>query len=145
MLGLQSGKILDIGCGTGYSTQILVDQGFKVKGIDPNERMIQRAVARGLDCKVGSFESIPFDDGEFEGIVSISALQWVKNFNVAAREMARVLKPGGKAVIQFYPDSEKEGLRIAKVFTQVGGFRGEIAIDHPENPKKKKVYLVLER
>ena len=144
LLGIDSGKVIDIGCGTGYSTKTLADAGFDVVGIDPNEEMVEKANERKLDCRVGSFDKIPFPDRSFDAAVSISTLQWVEDYRLAAKEVSRVLKYSAKAVFQFYPESEEDALRAAKAFAREG-FKAELAIDNPKNPKKKKTFLVLER
>lgn len=143
LLDLEEGKILDIGCGSGFSTQVLYDYGFDVVGIDPNEEMVNKAKERKLDCVVGSFEKIPFESQTFDGIISISALQWA-DYKKAAKEVSRVLKNKAKAVMQFYPESEKDAIRAARLFADQG-FKTELAIDNPENPKKKKIFLLLDR
>lgn len=140
--GLEKGRVLDIGCGTGLSTEVLAER-FDVVGIDPNEAMVAKARAKSLDCRVGSFEKIPFPDASFDAVVSISALQWA-DYARAAKEVARVLKKSGKLVIQFYPGSEVAALGAAQAFSK-WGFTGRIAIDEPKNPKKRKFYLVLAR
>jgi len=145
LLGIEGGRVLDIGCGTGYSTEVLAGYGFDVVGIDPNEMMVKKAKKHhhGLDCTVGSFEKIPFEDHSFDAIVSISALQWA-DCKKAAKEVSRVLKYTARAVMQFYPASDDEAMRVARAFAKEG-FRAELAIDLPKNLKKRKVFLVLKR
>ena len=143
LLGLGKGRVLDIGCGTGFSTQVLADAGFDVAGIDPEPAMVAVAKARGLDCREGSFEKIPFKDREFDAVVSVSALQWA-DYRKAAKEVSRVLGYNAKAAIQFYPENDDDALAAAKAFAREG-FKATLAIDNPKNPKKKKTFLVLER
>lgn len=143
LLGLTKGKVIDIGCGTGYSTCVLVKKGFDVVGIDPNKNMIEKARERGLDCREGSFEKIPFKDREFDALISVSSLQWA-NYKKAAKETNRVMKNASKGVMQFYPDSDEDALRAAKAFAKEG-FKAQLVIDNPNNPKKKKVFLVIKK
>ncbi len=141
LLGVRKGRVLDIGCGTGYSTRVLAAQGFDVVGIDPNKKMIENA--QGVNCAVGSFEKIPFPDKSFDAAVSISALQWADTKR-AAKEVSRVLKYSARAVMQFYPSSDGEAMHTARAFAREG-FEAKLAIDLPGNPKKRKVFLVLSR
>ena len=143
LAGITGGRVLDIGCGTGFSTQVLADAGFEVAGIDPSKEMVAAAKARGLGCSEGSFEKIPFKDREFDAVVSVSALQWA-DYRKAAKEVSRVLKYSAKAAIQFYPEDDEDALRAAKAFAREG-FRATLAVDNPKNSKKKKTFLVLER
>lgn len=143
LLGPGHKKILDVGCGTGYSTKILEKTGHEAKGIDIVPSMVKKAKEKGLDVTVSDMKDLPFEDNSFDAIISISALQWAKDVKAVAREFLRVLKPKGKAVIQFYPKNEEEAKQVARVFSQQG-FSVNIAVDSPEIPKKRKVFLVLD-
>ena len=56
---------------------------------------------------------------------------------------ARLTKDG-KVVIQFYPKSEKEMMIVAKIFKK-NGFKVNIIIDNPKNPKKRTIYVLLNK
>jgi ubiquinone/menaquinone biosynthesis C-methylase UbiE len=144
LLGEKRGRALDIGCGSGFSSLVLQDAGFDVKGIDVAQAMVDKARERGVDAQVASAEKLPFGDSEFNAVVSISAFQWVKDKARAAKEVDRVLKQDGVVVIQFYPESEAEMLRDAKAFS-AAGFEGQLAVDNPANPRKRKIFLVLKK
>ncbi len=139
-------KILDLGCGSGFSMEVLVEKGYKTVGIDISEKMVELAKKAGFEAIKADAKELPFEDESFEGILSISMLQWLKPKDVerVAKECIRVLKPGGKAVIQFYPKSEEEMVKVGKAFVKAG-FVGEFAIDNPKNPRKRKIFLVLEK
>jgi len=150
LIELKKGKILDIGCGTGFSMQAIKDNGFEVQGIDISQPMINIAKKKGFKVKKADFSNIPFEDKTFDGIISISALQWItgksyseviEHFNKTAREFYRVLKKKGKAVIQFYPKTEEEFNIVIESFKKAG-FSILIAEDFP-NTKKRKRYLIL--
>ncbi len=139
-------KILDLGCGSGFSMEVLVEKGYKTVGIDISEKMVELAKKAGYEALKADAKELPFEDESFEGILSISMLQWLRPKDVerVAKECIRVLKPGGKAVIQFYPKSEEEMVKVGKAFVKAG-FVGEFAIDNPKNPRKRKIFLVLEK
>lgn len=143
LLETEGGRLLDIGCGTGYSTAVLAEHGFDVVGIDPNGKMVKKAKSHGLNCTIGSFEDIPFSDLSFDAVVSISSLQWA-DAKKAAKEVSRVLRYTARAVMQFYPESDEDAMRVARAFAREG-FEAKLAIDLPGNPKKRKVFLVLKR
>ncbi len=93
-------KILEIGCGRGYTTkkiQEIVPQTF---GIDLNEKAVQNGVARNLQTM--NAESLQFPDNTFDKIYSFHTIEHIPNIAKALQEMARVLKPGGK-VLLVYP------------------------------------------
>ncbi len=142
----KNAKILDVGCGPGFSMEVLIEKGFETVGIDLSKKMIEEAKRKKLNVKLADMRDIPFEDESFDGILSISALQWIerKDLKKVAKEFFRVLKPGGSAVIQFYPKSEKDMIAVGKAFVSQG-FEGEFAIDNPKNPKKRKIYLVLKK
>lgn len=138
-------RVLDAGCGNGYSMRVLKELGFKkIKGIDSSRAMVEKAKATGFDAVEGNLVKLPFGRGEFDFIVSVSVLQWLKEkeFRKVAREFKRVLSEKGKAVAQFYPKSEREARAWAKAFKECG-FRVETVVDNALNARKRKVFLVL--
>ena len=143
--------ILDLGAGTGHSTKTLQKHGFETKAIDSSKEMIKQAKKRGLEVIKADMRKLPFKEEEFDGAISISALQWLlqspnakENIKQVANELYKVLKPKAKAVIQFYPKTEKQAIQAAKIFSKQG-FKVELVTDSPTEPKKRKVYLVLEK
>lgn len=103
------GRYLDVGCGTGdMGIEILRRcRTARVTGLDPAERMIDvaraKTAAAGLGGSVtfrtGDAVDLPFEDGEFAGIVTAFCIRNVPDRLGAMREMHRVLAPGGRAVI----------------------------------------------
>lgn len=81
-------KILDVGCGSGYSSNFDCD----VTGIDPSSELIDIAKQR-YDHKfiVGKAEELPFDDNSFDIVISLSALQNFDEVSEAIFEMKRVV------------------------------------------------------
>jgi 18S rRNA (guanine1575-N7)-methyltransferase len=147
-------KLLDAGCGTGISMQTAINKGFRVKGIDPVKEMIEIARGKGLDAVQGSMDKLLFGENSFDGIISISSLQWpvagksLPEITNTARQIGlefyRVLKAKGKAVIQFYPASEQVLEAALKGFMKAG-FECKPITDNPDNPRKRKIYLLLEK
>ncbi len=98
-------RILDICCGYGITAVRCAKKGAVVTGIDISPNMIELAgrnasgngVADRIDLFRMSAHSIGFDDGAFDISVGIGALHHL-NPDLAGREIARVLKPGGAAV-----------------------------------------------
>lgn len=97
-LGVKS--ILDVGCGTGRALEWYTREvpGASVAGIDPSPDMLARARERApeADCRVGSAQSLPFDDGQFDLVCSTGILHHVKDPDRCIREMFRV---SNKAVL----------------------------------------------
>lgn len=150
--------ILDIGCGSGISTQIGESQGHVVVGMDISPSMLSVALESQeiegdlLLCDMGT--GVPFRPGTFDGVISISAIQWLlnadKTCNVPQRRLNRFfqtlyisMKRGGRAVMQYYPETEKSQQMIMDT-ARKAGFAGGIVVDHPESKRQKKYYLVLQ-
>jgi SAM-dependent methyltransferase len=92
---------LDVGCGEGRFCRLLSEMGIKPVGIDPTRAFIE--AARQLDpaglYDVGTAESLLFQDGAFDLVVSYLSLVDIENVGRAVAEMARVLAPGGALLI----------------------------------------------
>lgn len=111
---------LEVGCGLGLGCAIAVEEyGFaQVTGMDIHPRQLERArqanvglLARHperLRFAHGAAEDMPFDDGTFDRVYSVEAAQHFRDLDAFAREAARVLRPGGRAVVTsfFVPDDD---------------------------------------
>jgi trans-aconitate methyltransferase len=103
LLNPQAGeRILDLGCGTGYLTKLILESGAEVIGIDNSEHMIEKAEARypNLDFRIMSADDFSFDT-KFDAIFSNAVLHWVLNCEQAVKCMYHNLKAGGRIVIEF--------------------------------------------
>jgi SAM-dependent methyltransferase len=97
-LGDGPGTLLDVGCGTGARTALLAERGWRVTGVDLSEDMLRRARDRGLDVVRADAADLPFDAASFDAVVSTWTHTDVEDFPAVAREIARVLVPGGPFV-----------------------------------------------
>ena len=132
-------KILDLGCGTGFSTKILKEKGFNVIGLDISKNMLIFAKEKNLKVIESNMTSLPFKDNSFNGLISISAIQWLKNqeYNIVLKEINRVIK--NKAIIQFYPKNNVEFDYFIKLAKKI--FKIEIYEVGQGNKKKKFISL----
>jgi ubiquinone/menaquinone biosynthesis C-methylase UbiE len=98
---LPRGRALDAACGTGRQSLTLIDLGYEVEGIDLNETML--AIARDrvptARFRQGQLDALPYDDATFDVAVCSLALTHVTELLPALSELARVVKPGGYAVL----------------------------------------------
>ncbi|MCB1519149.1 MAG: class I SAM-dependent methyltransferase [Hyphomicrobiaceae bacterium] len=106
LIGPASGKrLLDVGCGDGVFSVRLAQAGADVTGLDLDPRGLaaarRRATEAGLTIVLaeGDAQSLPFADGAFDIVVAVTVLCFVPAPERAVREMARVLRPGGRLVI----------------------------------------------
>ena len=141
-------KILDAGCGCGFSLEVLKEIGYdNIKGFDITPQLVKTAKTNGFNAKVGDLRKIPFKE-KFNVIISISALQWItasnleENIEKTAKEFKRLLNPKGYVLVQFYPKTEQELMQTAKTFN-ANKFTVKVITDNPNNAKKRKNFLVL--
>lgn len=104
MLALRpSDHLLDVGSGDGFWTASFSTHAARVTGLEPDERMLnlaRRLYQRpNVEYVQGSAESIPYPSNTFDKVVSVSCLEHFANPLQGLREMARVLKPGGRLAI----------------------------------------------
>ncbi|HDZ35392.1 MAG TPA: class I SAM-dependent methyltransferase [Thermococcus sp.] len=103
------GKVLDLACGAGGFSFLLEDLGFDVVALDSSESMLERAreFAKDKNSRVefvkGDAKSIPFENNSFEYVIFIDSLVHFEaaELNAVFKEIARVLKPGGKFILYF--------------------------------------------
>lgn len=93
--------ILDAGCGTGGNTLHLARLGRAV-GLDLIPEATERCRRRGLTAVRGGVLALPFLDGAFDVVTSFDVVYhaWVSDDDAAVAEMARVLGPGGLALVR---------------------------------------------
>lgn len=105
LAGLPDGaRLLDVGCGTGQLLRRLGDR-FRYAGCDPAEEMVRRARGRnpGVEFAVATAEALPYDDASFDAVLCIEVMRYLADPEPALRELTRVLRPGGLALVTFVP------------------------------------------
>lgn len=153
--------ILDIGCGSGLSGEILSsveeeDGGPHIwVGMDISPSMLDIALQRDVEGDLllaDNGQGVPFRAGTFDAAISISAIQWLCNAESSevspAGRLSRFfnglyasLKRGGRAVCQFYPKNELQRTMITGAAIKAG-FGAGLLEDDP-GTKNAKLYLVL--
>jgi ubiquinone/menaquinone biosynthesis C-methylase UbiE len=92
---------LDIGCGEGHNTRTVAARGARMTGIDIAEVFIARASEKeaadplGIEYIEASAVELPFADASFDFAVAFMSMMDIPENDVAIREAARVIKPGG--------------------------------------------------
>jgi SAM-dependent methyltransferase len=94
-------RLLDVGCGSGELCALVALRGARVAGIDAAEGMIAIARRRlpDADLRVGPMEALPWEDGTFDVVTAVNALQFAADYVDALAEAARVVRPGGAVAI----------------------------------------------
>ncbi|KAF8337526.1 williams-Beuren syndrome critical region protein 22 [Cantharellus anzutake] len=161
LLNLSRGKpalLLDIGCGSGLSGEILEEEGHIWVGMDISPSMLQVALEREVEGDLflqDIGQGLGFRPGSFDGAISISVLQWLCNAETSSPTMSPPFRlrrfftslhaslcGGSRAVFQFYPQSDDQVELIMSIAMKCG-FRGGLVVDYPNSKKAKKFFLCL--
>ena len=97
-------RVLELGCGAGTYVRLLAKRGHPVVGLDYSLPSLRRAVAADLP-RAGSYvagdaSGLPFEAGSFRAVTCIGVLQTLEQHETTLGEIARVLEPGGVAVVE---------------------------------------------
>lgn len=118
-------RVLDIACGTGNTALMARARGAVVTGLDLTPDLLAIARTRGADqgydditWKEGDAENLPFPDGAFDVVVSSCGLMFAPDQQKAAKELARVTRPGGRIAIQAWT---REG-GVGRMFKLTGAY-----------------------
>jgi SAM-dependent methyltransferase len=120
-------KLLDIGCGTGQFTAAFARAGWDATGVDIAPAMIETARAKSGDrggpaYAVMDARRLGFPDGAFDLVVSSKLFLHIRDWQKAADEIVRVLRPGGRFVYLNELGYFNNAVRIA--FRDFAGRRG---------------------
>ncbi len=94
-------RLLDVGCGAGQLALIAARNDLSVTGCDIATNWLQKARARAhaeglpITFEEGDAESLPYEDGQFDAVVSLIAAMFAPRPDLVAAEMTRVCRPGG--------------------------------------------------
>jgi SAM-dependent methyltransferase len=154
--------ILDMGCGTGFSSEILVSRGFRVVAVDILIDMIHKAAEKrnnyeeydSIDLVLADINFLPFRDHIFEAVLSVSAYNFIisdlenkidqkKRLYKTAENLFDILKSKGRIVIEFYPGNPKE-LKLFNASFTANGFDGFL-IKKKETQQSGQTFLLLKK
>ncbi len=135
-------RLLDAGCGEGRHCFGALERGASVVGLDldlPSLRMARGALAdraaeldRGGSVLQGNAFALPFEDGTFDKVICAEVMEHVHDYRGAVRELARVLRPGGRIAVTIpTATSEHLYLRLGDDYFESPG--GHIRIFRPRD------------
>ena len=94
---------LDLGCGLGHQLLELHGRGYRVVGADASRGLLRAAQRAGADVVSSDARRLPFRDGSLDFVYAVGVLHHLPGSEAqagAAREVARVLRPGGRFIVQ---------------------------------------------
>lgn len=99
-------NILDVGCGIGYFEKMLAE--LNITGLDSMIEALEKAKKiSDKNFVLGNATRLDFPDASFDGVFSVTTLEFLDNYEKAVDEIVRVLKPGGKLVAMILnPESD---------------------------------------
>ncbi|MFB6112941.1 MAG: methyltransferase domain-containing protein [Halodesulfurarchaeum sp.] len=105
MLALEeSDRVVDVGCGTGFGTEGLLEYTRDIYGLDQSPHQMAKARERlgpstSVEFSLGDAENLPFRTDSFDAAWSSGSIEYWPNPVEGLREMHRVVKPGGRVVV----------------------------------------------
>ena len=93
------GLAIEIGAAGGGNSLVLREHGWDVLATDCHDAGVRIAQARGLDAIRADARDLPVDAGSYDLVVAFDVLEHIDDDHLAAREIYRVLRPGGTALI----------------------------------------------
>lgn len=132
------GILMDAGGGTGRIAEVLVDLVTDLIVVDLSEGMLRQAALKdGLLPLCSHTESLPFADASFDRVIMVDALHHVCDHQKTADELLRVVKPGGRILIE-EPNILKPSVRIVALLEKLALMRS-----HFISPKRIADLFIL--
>ena len=154
--------MVDLGCGTGFSTEILVERGFRVVGVDVLQDMLSKIKTKkkhmnnqnNLELILADINYLPLRSSSINHAISISAYNFIthradsirektKIANNTAKSLYKLIKPDGRIIIEFYPKDDSE-LELFTSSFNTNGFNGFVIKQNP-NQKSGQTFLLLKK
>jgi len=126
---LKNSKVLDSGCGDGRNSKFLQEEGFEVTGMEISDKICEQLKSNypGIDFAVGQSSNLPFDDGQFDLVLSWHAIYYVglgeQDVSLNIKELRRVTKnaPDSRVIISIPMPSSfiYAGSELVKILDKV--------------------------
>ena len=135
--------VLEAGCGTGLLLERVARSARSAVGVDLSSGMLARAAARGLQVAQGSLTALPCADASVDVAYSFKVLAHIKDIATAMAELARVVRPGGYVLGEFYnPRSFRYLVKALKPPTAISeATTDEAVFTRYDSPARVRSYL----
>jgi ubiquinone/menaquinone biosynthesis C-methylase UbiE len=100
------GRLLDLGCGTGFVIDLARDLFERIDGVDVTQAMLDKVDVSGGNIRLHrcAAENLPFPDASFDVVTAYAFLHHLEDYSKVLREAFRVLKPGGGVYVDLEPN-----------------------------------------
>lgn len=114
-------RLLDAGCGAGLLALLASLRGAEVSAIDAAGSLLEIARERvpSADVRQGDLEALPFTDASFDAVTAVNSIFYANDMSAAMREIARVVRPGGRVVITAWGPPERCEV-MTDIFSKLG-------------------------
>lgn len=114
-------KLLDVGCGSGFFSNLAYLKGMNVVGVDASASLIEQAKKRNnsIEFLTGEMEELPFKDNTFDVVCAFNSIQYAESVKKAILDCKRVLKENGTLIIMIW--GNKEECEAATFLKVIGG------------------------
>ncbi len=137
LVDLQRGKLLDVGCGSGYILNIAQQLGWNVTGLEIDPNAVKAAQIRGLNVLQGDYRNLKNMANEFDCVICSHVLEHVHEPLALITLLVQALKPGGSLLLSL-PNATSH---VRTEFKE--NWRGLEAPRHVAIPKKTKLIEIL--
>jgi SAM-dependent methyltransferase len=126
-----SWTIIDIGSGAGHLLTEAERTGFDVVGVEPSKAMRRLSDRRGMVAREGRAQALPVESASADAVVATYPGPWILDPETWS-EFARVLKPGGRAIVLLGGTVERgRGSRIRRALQRIAYGSADDISDHP--------------
>ena len=128
--------VLDLATGTGWTSRLVARRGAKVVGVDIAAGLLEAAERQALAERLsirylpGDAEDLPFDDATFDAVVSTCGVMFASRPEAAAKELARVVRPGGRIALTTWTSDGN----LFKMFQVMKPYMPALAAPAPPSP-----------
>lgn len=111
-------EILDVGIGTGRGSLPLAREGYRVTGVDVSQAMLDQcrreAATTPIRLVQGDLAALPFENEQFDSLISLNVAVHFPNWRDALRDWARVVRPGGRLVFDVHSSDHLQSVARAR-------------------------------
>jgi ubiquinone/menaquinone biosynthesis C-methylase UbiE len=104
LLPRRLGRVADVGCGPGVMVEAVLERGGTFDGVDLSPEMVREAQDRyghlpGVSFRTGNIEALDLPSDSYDQVIVMAVIEYLKTPDRALAEVARIMRPGGLAIV----------------------------------------------